>query len=331
MDKPPTPVNTGADSPDFLVKTSLGCSLVVLLILIPFTINNFIQDRFVMGLVTSSVAVVALMNIWNGLHGRYSLWVNTYLVTPTATFAIIYAMINLAGPGSYWPILLALAFYFVLPERRAWFFNVLTVLVSIPAAWYVLEQEIAVRFSAVLLGVSLFAFISMREINLLHTQLKEQAVKDKLTGLFNRNLQESSLQQAISQNRRSGLPATIVALDIDQFKAINDSLGHPMGDHVLKGVSDLLQKRIRGSDMAFRVGGEEFIVLLHNTNEDQGATFAEELRQEVEKEKLLPDRQVTVSMGVTSYKDDMDSSSWLKTCDEKLYQAKKSGRNKVVA
>ncbi|MEW8508415.1 MAG: hypothetical protein AB2598_17100 [Candidatus Thiodiazotropha sp.] len=88
--------------PDFLIKTTLGCSLVVILILIPFTINNFIQDRFTMGLATSSVAVACLANVWYGSHGRYSLPVNTYLVSPTGAFTITYTLFKLASPWSYW-------------------------------------------------------------------------------------------------------------------------------------------------------------------------------------------------------------------------------------
>ncbi len=330
MDWQTTQDVTDNDVPDFLIKTTFGCSLVVVLILIPFTVNNFFQDRFVMGLATSSVGLACLINVWNGFHGRYSLLVNTYVVTPTGTFAITYAMVMLASAGSYWPILLALAYYFVLPERRAWFFNALTVLISIPAAFYVLEQDSAIRFSAVLLGVSLFAYISMREINILHGLLREQAVKDNLTGLYNRNLLDSSLEQAVAQKRRSGLPMTIITFDIDHFKAINDTLGHDTGDKVLTRVGDFLRRRIRGSDMSFRVGGEEFLVLLNNADEQQGTVLAEKIREEFEQADLVPDRQVTISGGVCSLEADMDAETWLKTCDEKLYRAKKSGRNLVV-
>lgn len=328
--KRPTTEDTTRDVPDFLIKTSLGCSLVVIPMLIPFTINNFIQDRFVMGLATGSVAVACLFNVWNGLNGRYSLLVNTYLLVPTATFAITSAMINLDGAGSYWPILLALACYFMLPERRAWFFNAVTVLISIPVAWFVLDDSSAIRFSAVLVGVSLFAYLSMRQINILHVLLKEQAVTDKLTGLFNRNLLESSLQQAVAQNRRSGLPMTIITFDIDHFKSINDSLGHDTGDQVLSGIGGLLQRRVRGSDMAFRVGGEEFLLLLHNADEREGVILAEKLRHEMEEADLLPDRPVTISAGVCGLHKDEDVPDWLKVCDEKLYRAKEGGRNLVV-
>ena len=133
-----------------------------------------------MGLATCSVSIVCLINIWKGFHGQYSLLVNTYLVTPTACFLITHTMIKLSNAGSYWPFMLSLAYYFVLPERRALFFNILTALIFIPTAWLILEQSSAVRFSAVMLGVNLFAYFSIHQMNVLHGHLKEQALKDRL-------------------------------------------------------------------------------------------------------------------------------------------------------
>ena len=328
MKRPP---DSRGDIPDFLMKSSLGCSLVVVTIVFPFTINNLIHDRYLLALVTFLVVVACAINVWIGVHGRYSLLVNTYLVTPSAALAIIYAMFKLGSPGSYWPILLTVSYYFVLPERRAGFFNVLTVLIMIPVALFVLDQSSAYRFSAVLIGVSLFAFISMREIHVLHTLLKEQAVKDKLTGLFNRSLLEDSLRQAIAQNQRSGVPKALIIFDIDHFKSVNDTLGHDRGDVVLERLADLLIQRTRSSDMAFRSGGDEFIVLVHDTDEPRGAEVAEKIRREVEQAGLLPDRKVTISAGVSGLREGMDWAMWMKSCDEKLYRAKEGGRNRVVA
>lgn len=319
-----------SDIPDFLFKATIGCSLVVILILIPFAVNSFIQDRFIIGLATSSAIIVCAVNVWLGFHGRYSLLVNTYFVSITGAFSIIYTLIKLGSAGSYWPYLLCLVYYFVLPERRARFLNVLTLLITIPAAWVVLDQSLAIRFSAVLVGVSLFAYISMREINILHGRLREHAVTDKLTGLFNRTLMEASLQQAIAQNQRTGVPMTLITLDIDRFKPINDTLGHDTGDKVLKGLADLLGKSTRSSDMTFRAGGDEFIILVHNTDERQGTKVAEKLRQKVEQAALLPDRKVTISLGVSGLQEGMDVATWMKACDGKLYRAKESGRNRVV-
>lgn len=323
-------LGTSGDFPDLLVKTTLGCSVVALFILVPFSINNVVQARFVLALATSLVAIASAVNIWYGLRGEYGLWVNTYLLSPIATFTASYAMIRLSYTGSYWSFLVVLAYYFILPERRAWLFNALTALVTIPTAWVVLDDSSAIRFSAVLAGVSLFAFLSIREINVLHGLLTELAVSDKLTGLFNRSQLEHSLRQAIGQNRRSGVPVTLIIFDIDHFKSINDTLGHDAGDRVLKELGELLRNRVRLGDMAFRIGGEEFLVIAFNADEQKGTNIAEQLRKQVEHAALLPDRRVTISLGVSCLEDEMDVDTWVKACDEKLYRAKRDGRNRIV-
>jgi diguanylate cyclase (GGDEF)-like protein len=251
-------------------------------------------------------------------------------VTPAGALTITYTMVKLGILGSYWPFLLVFAYYFVLPEKRAWFFNVLTLLIVIPTAWNVLDQSLAVRFSASLLVTSLFAFISMREIYILYGLLKETAVTDKLTGVLNRSLLEDSLQHAIAQHQRTGVPIALIIFDVDDFKSINDTLGHHAGDTVLAQLGELLKRRIRSSDMAFRVGGEEFLLLLHNTDQDKCAEVAEKLRKEVGQIELLPDRQVTISAGVCGLQQGMDVTTWMKSCDEKLYRAKESGRNQII-
>lgn len=316
--------------PDFLSKTTFGCSTVLILLVTPFTINAFIQNWIIIGITNFSITVVCAINIWLGYRGKYSLLTNTFLLAPFCAFDIIYSMIQLDSLPSYWPFLLVLLYYFILPGRQAWFFNLLTFFIIVPVAWFVMDKPMAVRFSTVFLGINLIAYISSREIIILNELLKEQAVKDKLTGLFNRSLLEASLQRMIAQNQRTGVPIALISFDIDHFKSINDTLGHDTGDMVLKKLGDLLRKCIRSSDMAFRVGGEEFLVIVHNTDESQSKQVAEKIRQKVEQAALLPDRQVTISVGVSCLQKGIDMAKWMKACDEKLYCAKKNGRNRVV-
>jgi len=156
-------------------------------------------------------------------------------------------------------------------------------------------------------------------------------VTDALTGLLNRSVLDDALHHAIAQNRRSGLPMTLISLDVDHFKAINDSVGHDSGDAVLRELGRLVKSRTRGSDMAFRVGGEEFLILAHNTDESHSLHLADGLREQVAGAALVPGRRVTVSMGVAGLRDGMDAADWVRLCDERLYQAKREGRNRVVA
>jgi diguanylate cyclase (GGDEF)-like protein len=322
--------HTTTDIPDFLIKSTMGCSLTMILVLLPFAVNDFIAEQYVITIASTMIITVCGVNVWYGSQGKYNLWLNTWLVAPIGGFTVTYALVKLGAPGSYWPFLVIVAYYFILPEQRAWFFNLLSLAAIIPSAWYVLEPAEAFRFTAVLLGVSLFAYISMRVISVLHRLLHGQAVTDTLTGLYNRTLLEDALQHASAQSRRSGVPMTLISFDIDGFKSINDTHGHDIGDRILETLGELLRARARSSDMVFRIGGDEFLFLAHNTDEHHGARVAEKLRHEVEQSLLLHDRQITLSIGVSRLHKDMDVTTWLKSCDVKLYCAKENGRNQVV-
>ncbi|MGF1524944.1 MAG: GGDEF domain-containing protein [Leptolyngbyaceae cyanobacterium] len=154
---------------------------------------------------------------------------------------------------------------------------------------------------------------------------------DPLTGTLNRTLLQDILEQAIHQNNRADIPMTLLAFDIDDFKKINDRLGHDVGDIVLQQFANLLQNRCRKVDYVFRIGGEEFIVLLYNTGVENGQRVAEELRQRLESLKILPEWTVTVSVGVAALQSGETLQEWMKRSDDKLYHAKSSGRNRVIA
>jgi len=120
-------------------------------------------------------------------------------------------------------------------------------------------------------------------------------------------------------------------MDIDNFKEINDELGHDIGDHVLMQLGLFLKDFFRNSDKVFRTGGEEFLILVSNTDEANSVNIAEKLRRDIESLSLIPDRVVTVSIGVAGLDSENDWEQWMKACDNNLYEAKNSGRNRVVA
>ncbi|RBP79573.1 GGDEF domain-containing protein [Marinomonas rhizomae] len=162
------------------------------------------------------------------------------------------------------------------------------------------------------------------------TQLMELATKDKLTGVFNRHKWDEQIKDEIALANR-GHHFSLVLLDIDHFKKINDSYGHDMGDYVLKLLVNSLRKRLRETDMLFRIGGEEFVVLLRDTNLGDAEVLAEQLRKNVE---VLDENDVpafTISLGVTDYQDFDDQGTLVKRADILLYEAKGAGRNRVMA
>ena len=166
------------------------------------------------------------------------------------------------------------------------------------------------------------------ELELLNVQFQQLAVTDSLTGLFNRRYFEEQMTFFLNDNRHTQKPFVLLLLDIDHFKSINDTYGHQVGDLVLQELSSMLQNTFRMGDVVSRIGGEEFTILLPDTDESTGYQLAEELRSTVEQSQWSC-ASVTVSMGVTVVKQQDTSSTILARADQALYASKNSGRNRV--
>ncbi len=171
--------------------------------------------------------------------------------------------------------------------------------------------------------------IVMRE--LANETISRLAVTDELTGLNNRRFFNESLCKAVSAARRHRQPLSLISIDIDHFKKVNDTFGHMMGDQVLKEFSLLLKMMVRVEDIACRWGGEEFIVLLPNTTCEASVSLADRMRCSVEQCPRTTTPAVTASFGVAQLQKGEDEDSLMRRVDDALYQAKREGRNRVVA
>ena len=159
----------------------------------------------------------------------------------------------------------------------------------------------------------------------------EQAMTDALTGLLNRYGLQRSLQREQSEARRYHRPLSCVLIDLDHFKHINDTYGHTAGDIALQQIAVILTKAVRGSDMVFRYGGEEFLVLLPETNLEGAAALAEKIRQAADSQ-LFGDGHVfplTLSAGVSSLAEQESGHDMIARADMALYDAKSHGRNRI--
>lgn len=173
------------------------------------------------------------------------------------------------------------------------------------------------------------------ELQTANEKLRELATKDGLTGLYNHRYFQEALEKEINRSLRNETPLSLVLLDIDDFKSINDQYGHPVGDTVLKGIAEVLKKTVRDSDLLARYGGEEFGVILPETDLKGGALLAERLRRAVEAEETTSDDysiQTTISLGVTTYAPSTGNrgmSEFITAADKGLYHSKETGKNKI--
>ena len=191
------------------------------------------------------------------------------------------------------------------------------------AARSALEQEVTKR---------IWAEKELTEANL---RLHDKAVRDALTGLYNRRYLEESLDREVSRARRRGLPIGVMMIDIDHFKRVNDASGHAAGDAVLRAVGQYVLSLTRGEDILCRYGGEEFVLVMAHASPRAVWERAEALREGVQGLKVehgnLQLGPVTVSIGIAMLPDQgEDGQSVLIAADAALYVAKRSGRNRVV-
>lgn len=175
-----------------------------------------------------------------------------------------------------------------------------------------------------------------RTKELIATETEKQVLErlsstDQLTGLYNRHKGTELYILEQKRGKRSKTPLSLILLDIDHFKQLNDTYGHSLGDEVLKGVADILSHHARTLDHVMRWGGEEFLILCSNTEYSELTMIANRFRQELEKTNFGIDRTVTASFGITQCLLDEPLDDALERADKALYQAKREGRNRVVS
>ena len=167
---------------------------------------------------------------------------------------------------------------------------------------------------------------------LLYQRAVNSALIDPLTGVKNRTTMDNAIRREIELSRRHGSVMSVILLDIDHFKRINDRFGHLAGDQALRAVAQCAERTIRESDMLFRYGGEEFLILLSGTDSDDACLLAERIRQNVASIDSKPGSRLrlTVSLGVTSLTAEDTPSSLFERADAALYRAKQEGRDQVA-
>ena len=183
----------------------------------------------------------------------------------------------------------------------------------------------------ILLGTALgFTTIAIRKVSL---QLEREALTDPLTGVFNRRATEKIAAKILDRAQRNGSSGAVFLLDLDHFKGVNDSFGHAAGDVTLLRFSDLVQNQLRGADVFARHGGEEFVAIVQDCDQNYAYTVAERIRADIAEHAFTWEGatfSLTVSIGVAIFPHDAnDWASLLERADEYLYQAKQDGRNLV--
>ena len=193
--------------------------------------------------------------------------------------------------------------------------------------WQGFGQGLA--FDAAIFSTWLLSLAMMQLQTRQTDELADLALTDPLTGAYNRRYLLPQTRRHLADYHRYARLSSLLLLDIDYFKRINDEMGHVEGDRVLKAMVALIDSRIRGADMLFRLGGEEFVVLLSEVGAQTARKVADELRSKISSQEVIPDRRVTVSIGICDVTAVDSAEDWLLRVDRAMYEAKRKGRDQV--
>ncbi len=158
------------------------------------------------------------------------------------------------------------------------------------------------------------------------------ALVDRLTNVYNRQAFEIMIKEAIKENKRNKIEISLMILDIDEFKNINDTYGHIVGDKVIKKIAEILMNSIREIDNVFRWGGDEFVIVLKNCNLENAYKIGEKIKTtifEMELKEKSEKIKISISAGVVQYKENETEDEVLKRADELLYKSKEKGKNRI--
>jgi len=169
-----------------------------------------------------------------------------------------------------------------------------------------------------------------KELEKANKRIEKLSKTDVLTGLANRRHFMDYFEKMMSQAQRHSTPLSLVIIDLDKFKEVNDTYGHSAGDDVLSALGDLLDREVRKEDLVARIGGEEFAILLTQANMEEAYSYAERIRKRVQTMDVssVP-KEISASLGISTLKENDDMESIMKRADKALYEAKENGRNKV--
>lgn len=201
----------------------------------------------------------------------------------------------------------------------------------------VTETKSVIKDLATIMSLSLGNVEAYEYLTESYKKYQNQAIRDGMTGLYNHAFFKQQLEKEVSRSERHNSPVSLMMIDADNFKHYNDTNGHPAGDKVLKKIAEILKENTRISDTVCRYGGEEFSVLLPDTDKEHAVRFAEKIRKAVEtgyfhNQESQPSGNLTISIGIAeSPADCTNHLKLMTTADENLYRAKNTGKNRVVA
>jgi len=314
-------------SPDEIIV--LGMCIMSMLGLVPFFFLRLSIGDWFVAAIDGIGAISAFLCFRHVERSRSVRFVGPFL----AILALAGMTLNiyLLGEGDLYflyPVVIA-AFFLMQPVMALAMTTVVAVLVT-AFTYPVLPLFDSVKLLLSLLGTALFAFTFGWQRNRQRDHLRKLSRVDSLTGAGNRRALHEHMAELIAVHERDKQPMSLIILDLDDFKLINDQHGHLAGDKVLTQLTQLAMSRIRSTDRLFRYGGDEFLILANFSDAQTTHVLAEDIRKLIHDDKVVAGQHVSVSLGISQYRTGETADEWLLRADQAMYSVKQSGKNAVA-
>ena len=300
----------------------------------PYAAYRLLTGNYLVGIADTIIVCSTLIAVLYAWITRDTVKPGIYLAAVFSLGATLIA-INLGVNGLFWIYPLILFNFFMVTPGKALLATLLVLggLVShallVPGSVFESHYQM-VSFLVTGMMASMLSFIFAFRTRTQRDRLQLMAIQDPLTGARNRRAMNDELKIAMSSHRRHQHSFGLLVMDLDHFKQINDRFGHQVGDQVLVAFVELVQRSSRKEDRLFRFGGEEFLLLLPNTEASGLHSAAQHLLRRVAEELESPAGSVTVSIGGALLRSDEHWENWLQRADASLYRAKSEGRNRAI-
>lgn len=314
---------------DFRLPIILFFGSCAVLGITPFALMRFASGQWLIGLVDLLIvmAIGSMMAYaWRSRNTRRA----GVVLALTNTVGCMAIVVMLGPFGLYWTYMVVLANFMLLAHRGlaiACTMALLGVAASQGSLFASAAELMSFLTTSVMVAVCALIFISRSELQ--QKRLAHLARRDPLTGVGNRRLMEEELDLLMQGALGPVEHSALAVIDIDNFKAINDRFGHEVGDVVIRDLAELVQLRVRKRDRLYRMGGEEFLLLLDGIQAEALCDVLDELRGKVEDELHSPGGTITVSIGAARNIAGEDWRRWVSRADAAMYEAKQAGRNLV--
>lgn len=303
-------------------------TIICLIACVPLTVKNFYLGYFGLGISLGTFALLLLIDTLF-LHFRQYVPINFVWIISLLVIAALLTVHHFGMSAVFWIFPISLAYTFMIPFKWACFFN-LTLLTGVS-----IISGIHVGFPATLRIMASFLFLclisSMLRITIqdLSKKLRDQSIKDPMTGALNRRNLDSYLNHCLKRKKEINMDSSLILIDIDHFKQANDRFGHSFGDQIIEQISSIITQNIRGTDLLFRIGGDEFLTIVRDTKATDAQKIATKISQLVHTQCSSQSFKASISMGVCQVEEEYTKDIWFQNADQALYQAKLAGRNCV--